>query len=93
MDEDEPGSLPYTRQVWRRNRDSEILELSAMRGATARVYPSSQLCIITDICIQHTAHGLIHMVAGGCHLLPCGCHFISLILMSPSLTRVLMLGL
>lgn len=35
LDEDEPGSLPYTRQVWRRNRDSEILETAAIRGHTA----------------------------------------------------------
>ncbi|KAG8800736.1 hypothetical protein FRC17_006813, partial [Serendipita sp. 399] len=35
LDEDEPGSLPYTRQMWRRTRDEEILRKTIVSGQQA----------------------------------------------------------
>ncbi|KAG8759372.1 hypothetical protein FRC14_006036 [Serendipita sp. 396] len=35
LDEDEPGSLPYTRQMWRRARDEEILRKTIVSGQQA----------------------------------------------------------
>ena len=36
LDEDEPGSVPYTRQLWRRDRDEGILRSSRVQGQQAR---------------------------------------------------------
>ncbi|CAG7854180.1 Target of rapamycin complex 1 subunit mip1 {ECO:0000305/PubMed:18076573} Short=TORC1 subunit mip1 [Serendipita indica DSM 11827] len=35
LDEDEPGSVPYTRQLWRRDRDEGILRSSRIQGQQA----------------------------------------------------------
>lgn len=36
LDDDEPGSLPYTRQLWRRERDEGLLKGAVLQGQRAR---------------------------------------------------------